>query len=285
MPAGLLGVKASFVNNYESVQSATTVLLEKLGSAPDVALIMGSGISVSEDILQVVTRVRYADIPNFPAPVVSGHSGQVVFGKAGNLKLAVFEGRVHLYEGRTMAEITFCARVVGQSGARVALLTNAAGAVNPDFVRGELMLFRDHINLLGVNPLSGPNEERWGPRFLDQSEVYDRAIRNKLKEAASACGVAAVEGVYAAVPGPTYETPAEIRYLRTIGADAVGMSTVPEAIVARHMGLRVAGISLLTNIPADYGGALLQHANVLASAESMRTSLVATLRKFLSDEL
>jgi purine-nucleoside phosphorylase len=277
-------MKATFVNNYESVETATSVLLEKLGSAPDVALIMGSGISVSEDILQGVTRIRYADIPNFPAPSVSGHPGQVVFGKAGNLKVAVFEGRVHLYEGRTMAEVSFCARVVGRSGAKVALLTNAAGAINPDFVRGELMLFRDHINLLGANPLSGPQEDRWGPRFLDQSEVYDHALRSRLKEAASVCGVAAVEGVYAAVPGPTYETPAEIHYLRTIGADAVGMSTVPEAIVARHMGLRVAGISLLTNTAAGAGGAPLQHSNVLVSAESMQTSLVATLQEFFSGE-
>jgi purine-nucleoside phosphorylase len=269
------------VNNFESVELAANHLLDRVGRAPDIVLIMGSGISVAESILLDVTRVRYGEIPNFPAPTVSGHSGQVVSGKVGSLRVLVFQGRVHLYEGRTIAEVSFCARVVGRCGAKAVLLTNAAGAINPHYVRGQLMLFTDHINLLGINPLSGPNEDRWGPRFVDQSEVYDRPLRNELKEAASACGVPFAEGVYAAVPGPSYETPAEIRYLRTIGADAVGMSTVPEAIVARHMGLRVAGISLLTNT-AGGDGAPLQHSAVVASAESMQASLTAVLARFLA---
>src|SRR4030095_16060518 len=151
-------------------------------------------------------------------------------------------------EGNAMGEVTFCARVIGRLGTKELILTNASGAINPHFARGDLMIITDHINLLGANPLTGPNEDRWGPRFVDQAAVYDPQLRERLKKAGEYCGVHMCEGVYAAVAGPTYETPAEIRFLRTIGADAVGMSTVPEAIIAKHMGLKVAGISMLANL-------------------------------------
>src|SRR5215468_10785667 len=240
---------------FEFVEQAKSYLLEKIGAAPEIAIIMGSGLSAVDEILTHPQRIHYVAIPHFPVPKVAGHRGQVVHGKAGSLQVVVFEGRVHYYEGNTMAEVTFCTRVIGRLGAKKLILTNASGAVNPNFSQGHLMLITDHINLLGANPLTGPNEDRWGPRFVEQSSVYDPALRNRLNEAARSSGIGLLEGVYAAVPGPTYETLAEIRWLRTIGADAVGMSTVPEAIVARHMGLRVAGISMLTNFAAGISDA------------------------------
>jgi len=198
-----------------------------------------------------------------------------------NLHVIVFEGRVHYYEGNTMAEVTFCSRVIGQMGVKKLMLTNASGAINPNFARGQLMLISDHINLLGANPLSGPNEDRWGPRFLDQTNVYDPELRKKLREAGEYCGIHLVEGVYAAMAGPTYETPAEIRFLRAIGADAVGMSTVPEAIVARHMGVSVAGISMLANSAAGTTGKPINHAEVLDMATQMNADLGMLLQRYL----
>src|SRR5437762_1399546 len=228
---------------YEFVEQARNYLLDKMGREPEVAIIMGSGLSAVDEILSGPQRIHYVSIPHFPVPKVAGHRGQVVYGTAGNHQIVVFEGRVHYYEGNTMAEVTFCTRVIGRLGTKILILTNASGAINLDFARGNLMIITDHINLLGANPLSGPNEDRWGPRFVDQSQVYDPELRQKLRDAGQYCGLHLVEGVYAALGGPTYETPAEVRYLRAIGADCVGMSTVPEAIIARHMGMKVAGIS------------------------------------------
>jgi len=258
---------------------ARNYLLEKIGAAPDLAVIMGSGISAVDEILHHTLRVHYVSIPNFPVPKVAGHQGQVVYGTAHGLKVLVFEGRIHYYEGNTIDEAVFCARVLGRMGAKSLLLTNAAGAINTTFQKGQLMLISDHINLMGVNPLLGPNEERWGPRFVDQSAVYDADLRAKLKEAAAHTGIEMLEGVYAAVAGPTYETPAEIRYLRAIGADAVGMSTVPEAIVAKHMGLRVAGISMLANLAT--GSARITHEEVLTMTGQMNADVGMLLHRFL----
>src|SRR5437016_824962 len=248
---------------FELVEQAKKYLLDKIGAAPEIAVIMGSGLSAVDEILSGPHRLHYVMIPHFPVPKVAGHRGQVVYGKAGNHQIVVFEGRVHYYEGNTMAEVTFCTRVIGRLGAKSLILTNASGAINPDFTRGHLMIITDHINLLGANPLMGPNEDRWGPRFVDQTEVYDRDFRQKLKSAGDYCGIRLCEGVYAAMAGPTYETPAEIRFLRTIGADAVGMSTVPEAIVAKHMGMKVAALSMLANVAAGISGKAINHAEVL----------------------
>src|SRR5438093_2570138 len=180
-----------------------------------------------------------------------------------------------------MDDVTFCARVIGRLGAHTLIVTNASGAINPAFERGNIMIINDHINLMAVNPLSGPNEERWGPRFVDQTEVYDLELRQKLREAGEYCGISLREGVYAAVPGPTYETPAEIRYLRTIGADAVGMSTVPECIVAKHMGLKVGGLSMLANLAAGLSGTPINNDEVLAAKSQMNADLGIRLPQLL----
>src|SRR5438552_1648964 len=254
---------------FEFVEQAKSYLLDKMGTAPQIAIIMGSGLSAVDEILSSPQRIHYVSIPHFPVPKVAGHRGQVVFGKVGNLEVVVFEGRVHYYEGNTMAEVTFCSRVIGRLGTKSLILTNASGAINPNFARGHLMIITDHINLMGANPLSGPNEDRWGARFVDQTEVYDAGLRKTLKEAGQYCGIHMCEGVYAAMAGPTYETPAEIRYLRSIGADAVGMSTVPEAIVARHMGVKVAGLSMLANVAAGISGKAINHDEVLDTATQM----------------
>ena len=265
---------------FDTVEQAKTYLLDKIGATPEVAIIMGSGLSAVDEILTGSQRTHYVSIPNFPVPKVPGHRGQIVFGKVRNTRVIVFEGRVHNYEGNTMAEVTFCARVIGRIGAKKLILTNAAGALNPDFARGHLMIITDHINLLGANPLTGPNEDRWGPRFVDQSEVYDLALRGKLKEAGEYCGLHMCEGVYVAVAGPTYETPAESRFLRSIGADAVGMSTVPEAIVGRHMGLKVAGISMLANAASALSPKTITHNEVLEAAAQMNADLGMLLQRF-----
>ncbi len=264
---------------FEYVERAKTYLLDKMGAPPDIAVIMGSGLSALDEILLGSARIHYISIPHFPVPKVAGHRGQVVYGKAGKLTVIVFEGRVHYYEGSTMDDVTFCTRVVGRLGARTLIVTNAAGAISPQFEKGNLMIITDHINLMPVNPLSGPNEDRWGLRFVDQTEVYDLELRQKLREAGEYCGISLREGVYAALPGPTYETPAEIRYLRTIGADAVGMSTVPECIVAKHMGLRVGGLSMLANLAAGLSGTPINHDEVLAATSQMNADLGMLLQR------
>ena len=265
---------------FDLVEQAKSYLLEKIGTTPRIAMIMGSGLSAVDEILMGASRIDYGAIPHFPVPKVAGHRGQVVHGKVNNISVVVFEGRVHYYEGNTMAQVSFCTRVIGRLGSQSLILTNASGAINPGFVRGQLMIITDHINLMAANPLSGPNEERWGARFVDQTEVYDAALRKKLKEAGQYCGIHVCEGVYAAMAGPTYETPAEIRYLRTMGADAVGMSTVPEAIVARHMGLRVAGLSMLANVAAGISGKSINHDEVLVTATQMNADLGMLLQRF-----
>jgi purine-nucleoside phosphorylase len=265
---------------FELVEQAKSYLLDKMGAPPDVAIIMGSGLSAVDEIIHGSQRTHYVTIPHFPVPKVPGHRGQLVFGKVNHLHVAVFEGRVHSYEGNNMAEVTFCTRVIGRLGTKNLILTNASGAINPNFARGHLMIITDHINLLGANPLTGPNEDRWGPRFVDQTEVYDPQLREKLRKAGEYCGVNMCEGVYAAMAGPTYETPSEVRFLRTIGADAVGMSTVPEAIVAKHMGMKVAGVSMLANVAAGMSGKTIDHAEVLDTAAQMNADVGMLLQRF-----
>lgn len=259
---------------------AKSYLLDKMGAAPQIAIIMGSGLSAVDEILMGPSRIHYVTIPHFPVPKVAGHRGQVVYGRVNNIPVVVFEGRVHYYEGNTMEEVSFCTRVIGMLGAQALILTNASGAINSSFARGHLMIITDHINLMGANPLGGPNEDRWGPRFVDQTEVYDLGLRQKLKDAGQYCGIHVCEGVYAAMSGPTYETPAEIRYLRAIGADAVGMSTVPEAIVAKHMGMKVAGLSMLANVAAGISGKAINHDEVLDTATQMNADLGMLLQRF-----
>lgn len=265
---------------FEFVEQARNVLLDKMGTVPEIAVVMGSGLSAVDEILSGPQRFDYASIPHFPVPKVAGHRGQVVFGRVGKLHVVVLEGRVHYYEGNSMAEVTFCTRVIGRLGTKTLVLTNASGAINPTFSRGHLMLITDHINLMGANPLNGPNEDSWGPRFLDQTHVYDSDLRLKLKAAGEHCDIHICEGVYAALSGPTYETPAEVRYLRTIGADAVGMSTVPEAIVAKHMGMKIAGLSMLANVAAGTTSKPIDHSEVLETATQMNTDIGMLLQQF-----
>jgi purine-nucleoside phosphorylase len=265
---------------FDLVEQAKSYLLDKIGTTPQIAMIMGSGLSAVDEILLGASRIDYSAIPHFPVPKVAGHRGQVVHGKANNIPVVVFEGRVHYYEGNTMGQVSFCTRVIGRLGPKTLILTNASGAINPSFVRGQLMIITDHINLMGANPLSGPNEDRWGMRFVDQTEVYDAGLRKKLTEAGQYCGIRVCEGIYAAMAGPTYETPAEIRLLRAAGADAVGMSTVPEAIVARHMGMKVAGLSMLANVAAGISGKAINHDEVLDTAAQMNADLGMLLQRF-----
>lgn len=266
--------------SFEAVERARNYLIDKIGSIPEVAVVMGSGLSAVDEILSGATRIHYVAIPHFPVPRVIGHRGQVVIGTVNSMPVIVFEGRVHYYEGNTMDEVTFCTRVIGRLGVKNLILTNASGVINSMFARGQIMLISDHLNMIGANPLTGPNEDRWGPRFVDQTNVYDPGFRLKLKQAAEYCGIRLCEGVYAAMAGPTYETPAEIRYLRTLGADAVGMSTVPEAIVARHMGISVAGLSMLANLAAGVSGKPINHDEVLEAASHLNADLGMLLQRF-----
>ena len=265
---------------YDSVEQAKQYLLDEIGAKPDIAVVMGSGLSAFDEILTGSKRIPYASIPCFPIPKVEGHRGQVTCGKVAGKTVFIFEGRVHYYEGHTMDEVTFCARVIGQSGTRSLILTNAAGAINPSFHQGQLMLITDHINLMGVNPLRGPNENRWGLRFVDLTDLWDPSLRDKLKTAGKFCNIELVEGIYGAMAGPSYETPAEIRMLRLIGADAVGMSTVPEAIVARHMGMRVAGISMLANAAAGLSDRPVNHEEVLETAARLNADVAKLFQRF-----
>jgi purine-nucleoside phosphorylase len=268
------------MSNYELVEQARNNLLDRVGAVPHFVLITGSGLSAVDEILRDTVRIHYASIPHFRVPTVAGHRGQVVFGKIDGLNVMVFEGRTHFYETGSMADVTFCTRVIARTGASTLLLTNAAGAVNPAVRPGQLVLVSDHLNFLGANPLIGVNEDRWGPRFVDQTEVYDKELRATLHQAATYCGLTTSEGVYAAVPGPTYETPAETRFLRSAGADVVGMSTVPEAIVARHMGMKVAAISLITNVAAVPDGGTIQHDDVLSMTTQMNADVGMLLQRF-----
>lgn len=262
---------------FEQVQQTAAALRERVRSVPDVAIVLGSGLGDFASQLADVTAIPYTDIPNWPATAVVGHAGTLTVGTLGERTVAALGGRVHFYEGHDMRIVTFATRVLATLGIRRLILTNAAGGINLDFKPGTLMVMDDHINLIGTNPLVGPNEERFGPRFPDMSEVYSKRLRGIADRAAREIGLTLAHGVYVALHGPSYETPAEIRYLRTIGADAVGMSTVPEAIVARHMGMEVLGISCITNAAAGVLPQPLVHDEVMEVARRVRASFGALL--------
>jgi purine-nucleoside phosphorylase len=248
---------------------------------PRVAVVLGSGLGGFADELTGREEFAYANIPEWPVSTAIGHAGKLVFGLLGTLEVAVMSGRVHLYEGYTPAQVTFGVRVLGMLGTRSVVLTNAAGGINLAFERGALVLISDHINLQGSNPLAGPNDESLGPRFPDMSEAYSRAYRETAKQAARELGIPLGEGVYAAVLGPSYETPAEIRYLRAIGADMVGMSTVPEVIAAHHMGIGCLGISCVTNMAAGILPKKINHEEVLETGAMVRGTLIKLLKALL----
>jgi purine-nucleoside phosphorylase len=265
------------VSYYDRVQEAASWLRARVDPAPDVAIVLGSGLGAFGDRVADATAIDYAGIPHWPASAVIGHAGRLVVGQVAGRRVAVLSGRVHYYEGHDLGTVVFAVRVLGALGVRTLLLTNAAGGINAAFSQGALMVIDDHINLLGGNPLIGPNDERFGLRFPDMSEVYSRQLRAIADDAAAGAGVPVTHGVYVALHGPSYETPAEIRYLRIIGADAVGMSTVPEAIAARHMGIEVLGISCITNMAAGVLPGPLDHNEVMETAYRVGTRFMALL--------
>src|SRR5262245_2096093 len=263
---------------FERVEQTATDVRRRVGGAtPDVAVVLGSGLGAFANRLNDAVSMPYGDLPNWPASNVIGHDGRLVVGSLGARRVAALSGRAHFYEGHDLRTVTFATRVIGRLGVKVLILTNAAGGINISLKPGMLMVIDDLINLLGSNPLVGPNEDRFGLRFPDMSEVYSKRLRGIADEVARSQGLAIGHGVYVAVHGPSYETPAEIRFLRAIGADAVGMSTVPEAIAARHMGIEVLGISCITNAAAGVLPQPLNHDEVMEVAKQVRGAFAALL--------
>jgi purine-nucleoside phosphorylase len=263
--------------DYERAEEAAAAVRDVCGGSPETAIVLGSGLGDFADSLQEAVATPYTQLPHWPASKVVGHAGRLVVGHVRGRRVAALSGRAHFYEGHDLAAVVFATRVMGRLGVKQIILTNAAGGINTGFAQGALMIIDDHINLLGTNPLVGPNDERFGVRFPDMSEVYSRRLRRIAAEAARAKGVILDRGVYVAVHGPSYETPAEIRFFRTIGADAVGMSTVPEAIAARHMGMEVLGISCITNMAAGVLPQPLVHDEVMETARRVRATFASLL--------
>ena len=262
---------------YDRVEETAAAVRARGGRLPETAIVLGSGLGDFADTLLDAIATPYGELPHWPASKVVGHAGRLVIGDVQGKRVAALSGRAHFYEGHDLATVVFATRVMGRLGVKQMILTNAAGGINTGFAQGALMIIDDHINLLGSNPLVGPNDDRFGLRFPDMSDVYSRRLRDVAVAAARAKGVPVSHGVYVAVHGPSYETPAEIRFLRTIGADAVGMSTVPEAIAARHMGMEVLGISCITNMAAGVLPHPLVHEEVMETARRVRGSFIALL--------
>lgn len=263
---------------FDRAVRAAKLIFSKTKLRPQIGLVLGSGLSNLVDDLSGVTRIPYTEIPSFPQSTVEGHAGVLALGKLGEVPLAVMVGRVHIYEGYSAKEVIFPMRTFFQMGIRSAIITNAAGAINTNYAQGALVMIRDHINLQGTNPLIGPNEPRFGPRFPDMTQAYCKAYRGYAAEEARRLNIPIHEGVYAALGGPSYETPAEIHFLKTIGADLVGMSTVPGVIAARHMGIRVLGISLVTNMAAGTLEHEINHAEVMQTGKRAHSQFISLLR-------
>jgi purine-nucleoside phosphorylase len=266
---------------YERAQHAARLIRSRASEEVRVALVLGSGLGAFADELENAESIPYAEIPGFARPTVEGHAGRLVLGRVGGVGVAAMQGRFHFYEGYTLEEVTFPIRTLASLGASSLVLTNAAGGLNNSFEQGSLVVISDHLNLMGTNPLLGPNDARFGPRFPDMTEVYDREYQDAAIGEAHAMGVELRRGIYAALSGPSYETPAEIRMLRLLGADAVGMSTVPEAIVARQMGLRVLGVSCITNMAAGVLDKPINHEEVIETGERVRETFAELLRRVI----
>ena len=256
-------------------------LKQHMPAQPSLAIVLGSGLGGFADEISDHLEIPYAHVPGWPPSTAVGHAGKLVCGTIGGVHVAALSGRAHLYEGYSPELVTFGVRVLGLLGIKTLVLTNAAGGVNLELGRGGLVLISDHINLQGVNPLAGPNDERFGPRFPDMSEAYPAALRDIAKATAAELGIDLKEGVYAGLLGPSYETPAEIRYLRTIGADLVGMSTVPEVIVANHMGVRCLAISCVTNMAAGILPQKINHEEVLETGRMVRDTFVRLMKALI----
>jgi xanthosine phosphorylase len=260
--------------------AAAVIAARAGGAAPRLGIVLGSGLGGLADELEDPVAIPYADLPGFPAPGIAGHQGRLVLGRLAGLPVACLQGRRHVYEGGDPGAMRGPVRALCRAGAEALLVTNAAGSLRPESAPGSLMAIADHINLLGVNPLTGPNDDAIGPRFPNLQDAYDPQLRAVLQEAAGALGIPLPEGVYLATHGPSFETPAEIRAFRTLGADAVGMSTVPEVILARHCGLRVAAVSAITNLAEGMGGEPLSHEQTLRHAEVAARDLTRLVGRF-----
>ncbi len=265
------------LSEFDRAEQAAQHVFARAALRPQIALVLGSGLGALADSLAEAAHIPYAEIPHYPRPTAEGHAGRLVIGLKGNVAVAAMQGRVHLYEGRSIEDVVFPLRVFGRMGVRTLILTNAAGGINPAYKQGCLVILEDHINLSGRNPLTGPNDPRFGVRFVDMSNAYDPELREIAWNQAQKLGIDVFRGVYAALPGPSYETAAEIRWLRIIGADLVGMSTANEVIAARHMGIRVLAISCVTNMAAGILGQPITHEEVLQTGAGVRASFEALL--------
>ena len=267
---------------FARAEAAARFIQKKTKLHPKIALVLGSGLGAFADEFVGATRIPYAKIPHFPRSTAIGHAGQLVIGKVDGVEVAGMQGRVHLYEGYSAQDVAFPIRVFSRLGVKAVILTNAAGGIKKEFTQGRLVVISDHINLQGANPLAGRNADNFGPRFPDMTNAYDKKFRELTLAAGRRLGIELGEGVYAALAGPSYETPAEIRYLCSIGADLVGMSTVPEVIVARHSGMRALGISCVTNAAAGVLDQPLDHNEVLETAERVKAQFIGLLRAVIA---
>jgi len=267
---------------YERAEHATRIIRARMNVEPRIAIVLGSGLGGFADDFDEAVGIPYEEIPGFMRSTAQGHEGRLVVGKVDGVPVVAMQGRVHYYEGYSLEEVTFPIRVFNLLGIKTLILTNAAGGINVELQQGALMVISDHLNLMGDNPLRGPNDERFGPRFPDMSAVYSPELQAMVVDEAKAAGVEVRRGIYGALSGPSYETPAEIVLLRNLGADAVGMSTVPEAIVARHMGLEVLGISCITNMAAGVSDAPINHEEVMETGERVRATFTELLRRVIS---
>jgi purine-nucleoside phosphorylase len=266
---------------FKRADRAAKFILSKTRLRPQVGLVLGSGLGEFADAFQTAVRIEYSRIPHFPVSTAMGHAGQLVVGEVGPIAVAGMQGRVHYYEGYSMKDVIFPIRVLARMGIKAVIVTNAAGGINTTFQPGCLVVIRDHINLQGTHPLIGPNDERFGPRFFDMSVAYHKPWGDAALDEGKRLGVPMYAGVYGALTGPSYETPAEIHYMRRIGCDLAGMSTVPEVIAARHMGIKVLGISCVTNMAAGVADQPISHEEVLAIGQRVKGQFAALLRAMI----
>jgi purine-nucleoside phosphorylase len=277
-----MSAKANPLTMYESAARAAEFIRSRANTDVSVGIVLGSGLGAFAEDLGQPVAIPYDEIPGFAHATVEGHAGGLVLGAAEGVTVAAMQGRFHFYEGYGLEDVTFPIRVLKLLGVRTLILTNAAGSLNTELSPGSLMVISDHINLMGVNPLIGSNDERFGPRFPDLTSTYEPALQTIVIEEAKAVDVEIRRGVYAALSGPSYETPAEIHMVRTLGADAVGMSTVPEAIVARHMDMQVIGISCITNLAAGVSNRPVDHSQVIATGERVRVQFTELIRRVIA---
>lgn len=267
---------------YDRAERAAQSIRARTSARPRIAIVLGSGLGGFAEEFEEAVAIPYREIPGFVSSTAEGHVGNLVIGNVDDIPVAAMQGRVHSYEGYSLEEVTFPIRTLKLLGIETLILTNAAGGIDVQLTQGALMVISDHLNLMGMNPLRGPNDERFGPRFPDMTEVYSRELQELVTQEARALGTTVRRGIYAALAGPSYETPAEIHMLRACGADAVGMSTVPEAIVARHMGMSVVGISCITNMAAGIGEQTINHEEVMETGQKVRETFTQLLRSIIT---